>query len=177
MKKKQNKDIKIKIKKNIGNTKDKDNVNLEEKLKQLEGLSKKHLENWKQAEANFLNYKKEESVRIKEHIEYQQQKILLEFLNILDNILLAEDHIPKDLKENIWVLGIIQIKGQMIKLLENYSMKKIRSLGQMVDFKFHEVLQEVETSNKKSGIIIAVAQEGYIMNEKVIRPAKVIIAK
>ncbi len=149
----------------------------DEEVKELEKLNEQYLNNWKRAEADFLNYKKEEVLRIKSYIHYNQEKIMLDILSLLDIILLAESHIPDNLKEDKWVLGILQIKGQINNLLNNYNVKEIESLDKMVDFNFHEVLQEVETKDKKNGIIIAEIQKGYILDNKVIRPAKVIIAK
>jgi len=149
----------------------------DEEVKELEKLNEQYLNNWKRAEADFLNYKKEEVLRIKSYIHYNQEKIMLDILSLLDIILLAESHIPDNLKEDKWVLGILQIKGQINNLLNNYNVKEIESLDKMVDFNFHEVLQEVETKDKKNGIIIAEIQKGYILNGRVIRPAKVIIAK
>ena len=147
------------------------------KIEELLALNEKYLNNWRKVEADFANYKKEEGDRIQNHIKYNQEKIILDFLSILDNIALAEEHIPEDLKENQWVIGVMQIRGQINKMLEQYNVQKIKSLGEMVNFNFHEVLQEVETNDQKNGIIITEVQEGYTMNNKVIRPAKVIIAK
>lgn len=173
---------KINKKKNIKILTNKDEKNKNSKknpleIKKLLELNKRYLNNWKKTEADFSNYKKEDGIRIKENIEYQQQKIILDFLDISDNISLAKNYIPNDLKKNKWVLGVMQIKEQMNKLLKNYNVEKIKTLGIMVDFKFHEVLQEVETKKEKSGIITDEVQKGYTMNNKVIRAAKVIIAK
>ncbi len=169
--------------KSINNTnkkelKKKDQQNKQDKkIEELLKSNEKYLNNWKKIEANFLNYKKEENIRLKSHIGYQQEKIALDLINILDNILLAESYIPDDFKKNKWVLGMIQIKKQIDKLLKNYNIEEIKSVGEMVDFKFHEVLQEVETKEKKNGIIITEIQKGYIIGDKVIRATKVIIVK
>ncbi len=146
-------------------------------IKNLNELNSRYLSSWKKSEANFLNYKKEEESRVSEYIKLEQEKFVLKLLNILDNLLLAEAYTPDNLKENDWILGIMQIKSLIIKFLESYDAHNIETIGKKVDFKFHEVLQEIETSKEKSGIIIKEVQKGYIMNGKVIRAAKVIITK
>lgn len=163
---KKNKELKTEIEK-------KKKLEIDELIK----LKEKYLDNWKRTEADFLNYKKDEDIRIRDHIFYNQKKIILDILSLLDAVILAEDHLPSELKEDKWVLGVLQFKFQINNLLKNYNLKEIKSLGEIADFNFHEVLQEIETKEEKSGTIIKEVQKGYLLNGKVIRPAKVIIAK
>ena len=144
-------------------------------------MDKKHkkneyLENWKRERASFLNYKKEEGERMNKVIEFANQALILEVLNVLDNIYIAEEKLPKDLEKNEWVRGILNIKNQILEFLKNQRVERIDCLKKDFDPNFHEAVEMTESSSK-SGIIIKEIKKGYILNGKVIRPAKVKIAK
>lgn len=144
-------------------------------------MDKKHkkdeyLENWKRERASFLNYKKEEGERITKVIKFANQVLILDILNVLDNIYIAEEKLPKDLEKNEWVKGILNIKNQILEFLKNQRVEQIDCLKKEFDPNFHEAVEMTE-SDSKSGIIIKEIKKGYILNGKVIRPAKVKIAK
>jgi len=161
--------------------------NKEEQLKECEKLKSglanavadkdKYLAGWKRAQADFINYKKEERERTAELVKYSNEKIILKILPILDNIYIAEKKIPDDLKDNEWVRGLLQIKNQILDFLKIYEVKGIKSAGEKFNPEFHEAVEEVEDKNLESGIIIEEIKKGYIINNKVIRPARVKISK
>ena len=135
-----------------------------------------YLENWKRERAAFLNYKREEMERIDKVIKFANQALILEVLNVLDNIYIAEEKLPKDLQENEWVRGVLNIKNQILEFLKNQKVEQIDCLDKDFDPNFHEAVEMIE-SDSKSGIIIEEIKKGYILNGKVIRPARVKIAK
>ncbi|MCJ7786959.1 nucleotide exchange factor GrpE [Patescibacteria group bacterium] len=171
-------------------------LNIEELKKQLEECQKKkdeYLAGWQRERADFLNYKKEEIERIGEILKYAGEGLILKILPILDNFEIAEKKILEDLKgeenksssspfagarendEN--VKGLLQIKTQFQDFLKNLGVEEIKSVGDKFDPNFQEVIEEVEAKDKESGIIIEEIQKGYKLHGKVLRPAKVKIAK
>ena len=155
-------------------------ISLEEFKKKLEECQKKrdeYLAGWQRARADFLNYKKEEMERIGSLLNYGIEEIILKFLPILDNFNISEKNLPQDLNGNECLKGIFQIKNQIEDILKNLGAEEIKSLGEKFDPNFHEVTQELEVNNKESGIIIEEIQKGYTLQGKVIRPAKVKVAK
>ncbi len=135
-----------------------------------------YLENWKKERADFMNYKRDEAQRIEKAIKLANEKFILELLFILDNLLLAENNIPNEIKDNQWVGGIIKIKKQILDFLKNNGVREIESLHKKFDPYFHEVVGVIETESD-SGIIIEEISKGYLLHEKVIRPSRVKIAK
>ena len=73
--------------------------------------------------------------------------------------------------------GFLQIKTQLQNFLKNHGLEEIKSLGEKFDPNFHEIIEEVETKNKESGIIIEEIQKGYKIKNRLLRPAKVKISK
>lgn len=160
--------------------KEKKKLNLEKlkkKLRECERLKDEYLAGWKRARADFLNYKKGELERIGEIIKYANSGLILKILPILDNLELAEKGIPVDLKNNENIKGLLQIKTQLQDFLKNQGIEEIESMGQKFDPNVHEIVEEVEAKNQKSGIIISEVQRGYKLHGKLIRVAKVKVTK
>ena len=117
-----------------------------------------YLAGWQRARADLLNYKKEEIERIGELIKYVGEEIILKILPILDNFELAEKNSS----------GFSQIKIQLKDLLKSYGVEEIKSEGKF-DPQIHEVVGESEKFEE--------VQKGYTINGRLLRPAKVKVAK
>lgn len=155
-------------------------ISIEEIKKQLEECEKKrddYLKGWQRSQADFINYKKDEMARMKELLKYGSAGLILGFLPILDNFEKAEKETPKDLQENQYFKGVLQIKKQIQDFLKNQGVKEIESIGKKVDLNFHEIVGEAEAKDKESGIIIEETQKGYLFEDKLLRVAKVKVSK
>ncbi len=157
--------------------KKKDAVNLKKKLAECEREKEEYLNGWRRAQADFLNYKKKESERTKELIRFNNEKFILKLLPVLDNFSVAEENMPDDLKKDKWVEGILKIKNQISDFLKNQGVEEIKSLGEKFDPNFHEAIAMAEKKGKESGLIIEEIQKGYLLEGKVLRPAKVKVVK
>lgn len=159
----------------------KENNIKEENLNEIEDLKKKceeYLGGWKRERADFINYKKEESERVGELLEYTNQKLFLKILTILDNIYLAEKELPEEIKNNTWTEGFLQIKTQLLDFLQKEGIEEIKTIGEKFNLNLMEVTEEVESSaREENGIVIEEVQRGYTLKGKLIRPAKVKITK
>lgn len=154
-----------------------DEEKLKKKLEECQQLKDEHLAGWQRERADFLNYKKGELERIGEILKYASTGLIFKFLPILDNFELAEKKLPRNLKDNENVKGLLQIKAQLKGILKNQGIEEIESLGKKFDPNFHEVVEEVEIKDKESGVVIEEVQKGYQTHSKVLRPAKVKITK
>jgi len=148
----------------------------QKELEEYKNQAKKYLSGWKRERADFLNFKKNEAERIKKAIVFAREEMILEILLILDNIYLAEKEIPKELRKNSWVLGMMKIKDQLLDFLKRQEVEEIDCLNKSFNPYFHEAVEHVD-SKKESGTITEILKKGYILNNKVIRPAKVKISK
>ena len=147
----------------------------EKTIEELKKQAEEYLNGWKRERADFLNYKQEEMERIAGLMKYASEEMTLRILPVMDNCLTAEKNIPKELKEDEHVKGLLQIHQQMRALLKSRGIEEIEVLGKTFDPNFHEVVKEVEGPD--SQVIVEEVQRGYLMHGKVIRPAKVIITK
>ncbi|MFH1656486.1 MAG: nucleotide exchange factor GrpE [Candidatus Nealsonbacteria bacterium] len=150
---------------------------LNEEFDKIMAERDEYLFGWKREKADFINYKKEEGDRIKKIIKYSNEEIVLNILPILDNLFIAENNIPKDLENNEWVKGLMQIKNQILDFLKNYGIEEIKSVGEKFNPEFHEAIEQIKKKDSESGTIIQEIKRGYILNNKTIRPASVRVAK
>jgi len=145
---------------------------LKEELKEAKKLREDYLAGWKRERADFLNFKKVESERIEKYINITKDELILDFLPVLDNIYLAEKELPKECN---WTKGFLGIKAQIENFLKRQGVQEIDCLNKKFDPHFHEAIEELK--DEKPGMVVEVIQKGYMLNNKVIRPAKVKITK
>ena len=149
-------------------------VEVEELKKELETAKSKceeYLNGWKRERADFLNYKKGEMERIGDLVKYANEELILKIIPILDNIYLAESHVPEELKNHKWIEGFNQIKNQLCDFLKKEGIEGIETLGKKFD---PTVMEAVEGDGDT---VAEEVQRGYTMNGKIIRVAKVKISK
>lgn len=155
-------------------------ISIEDINKQLEECHKKrdeYLAGWQRAKADFINYKKDETGRLKEFLKYGIIGLLIEFLPILDNFEKAEKETPEEIKNNQYFKGLLQIKIQIQDFLKSQGVTAMESIGKKVDLNFHEIVGEVEMKDKEPGEVVEEVQKGYLIEDKLLRPAKVKIVK
>jgi len=105
---------------------------------------------------------------------YAMQGMIEKLLPTVDNFQRAFEHLPEDLKGHDWVKGLQATEQKLMSDLESVGLKKIDSLGKPVDPEMHEILQATEG---EKDIVVQVLEDGYSLNGKVIRAAKVVVGQ
>lgn len=138
----------------------------------------KYLDNWKRCQANFENYKKDQAKTSDELIRFANENLIMQIIPVLDNFNASLAHVPEDKKDNAWVTGVTYIKKQLEDILKNNGVDEIEvKVGDNFNPEIHEAIKheaendEQELKNK----ITKVVQNGYKIDGKVIRPARVVI--
>lgn len=143
---------------------------IKEKEQELEDLQSKLA----RLQADFQNYKRRSENDKAVSINYGIESLAVDILPVLDNFQRALD--TSEEKEDLLYKGVSMIEKQFIEALGKNSIKEIESLGKEFDPNFHHAVSTIESEQGK-GIIIEVLQRGYLNNEKVIRPAMVIVSQ
>lgn len=112
-------------------------------------------------------------------LKYGSERILRDILDVVDNLERTLGFIKKDEDEKIKniVVGIEMIEKMFIDTLGKHGLKEIEADGKEFDPHFHEALAQQPAEDKAHNQVLQVHQKGYVLNDRVIRPAKVIIAK
>lgn len=152
---------------------------LQKKLKACMAERQEYLNGWQRARADNINTKKSEEQRRKELIQFSQENLLIDILPVLDSFDMAFSN--KEAWEKIdenWRKGIEHIHTQFLNILKEYHLISYDSLGEYFDPSRHDSVESVIADKKSdNGKIVEVLQYGYVLNEKVIRPAKVKVAE
>ena len=148
---------------------------MEEKIEKITQERDEYLAGWKRAKADFINYKKEEAQRMQVMAGYAYQQLLLMVLPILDNVDRAVKQIPEEEKDNQIYKGFLQIASQWREFLKSQGIEEVETVGKPFDPEMHEAVGEVE--GEEPGMVAEEVEKGYIINGKLLRPAKVKITK
>lgn len=142
----------------------------QKKIEELTEKLKSATEIASRASADLQNAKMRMEKEAGELRKFVAEGVILKLLPTIDNLQRAVLHLPKDLEKNEWVKGVVALEQQLLKELESLGLKAFESVGQSIDPSRHEVLMQVAG---KEGTVIDVIEDGYELNGKVIRPAKV----
>jgi len=151
---------------------------LKEKIEKITKERDDYLNGWKRERAEFINYKKDEAKRLEALTRFANEKLIRELIPILDSFDLARQSLltnASNKETEKYLKGIYLIQGQLEELLEGEGVKIIGKVGERFDPAFHEAVKEVKGS--PPGIVKEVIGRGYILNGKVIRPARVTVTK
>lgn len=147
---------------------------LKKKLAEAEAKSTEYRDSWMRSQAEFQNYKKR--LERDNELTYVSMKgdIIKKVLPVLDDLERALQNRPAD---NSWASGIELIARKLQNVLESEGIKRIEAEGQEFDPNYHEAISHESADGVKSGFVIAVVQNGYMLGDRVLRPALVRVAQ
>ncbi len=148
---------------------------LMKRLEEAEAKVAEHLDGWQRAQADFINYK----TRVQRDQELMKSvmkgDIIKKFLPVLDDLERALQNRPMD--SDSWTGGIELIHKKLQSILESEGVTRIEADGQLFDPNYHEAISHEPNETVESGHVIAVVQSGYMLGDRVIRPALVRVAQ
>lgn len=137
---------------------------------------------WQRAQADYKNLQKEISEMRSEWVRISEQQILEDFIPVYDNFKKAFDHHPELSDDEVgkkiknWIDGIGFIMKQFENVLKSHNVEEIKTVGEIFNPEQHEAIAE-ENSDQPEHTILKEVDAGYMMKGKVIKVAKVIVAK
>jgi molecular chaperone GrpE len=135
-----------------------------------------YLEGWKRAKADLANYKKDEVKRLESVVKFANEALVQELIKILDSFDLAIVALENE-GEHKTQKGLFMIRQQLEDALRQSGLERvIISVGQPFDPGLQEAIAQVE-SDKPTGTVIEEVEKGYLLNGKLIRPARVKVAR
>jgi molecular chaperone GrpE len=154
-----------------------DPAELKKLLSQERDKSAEYLDNWRRAAADLSNYRKRAEKDASEMTKFANSMLIARLLPVLDDFERAFQTIPDNLRGLTWIHGIMLIAQKMGALLEQEGLKPIEALNKPFDPNVHEAVIHEETDKHEDGIVIAELQRGYKLNDRVLRPTMVKVAK
>jgi molecular chaperone GrpE len=150
---------------------------LQAELEKTRAQSSDYFEGWQRERADFSNFKK----RIERDAACVQQNALVsvvkKYLVILDDLERALKTRPTSNEGAAWADGIELIYRKLSNLLEQEGVSRMEAEKESFDPRRHEAIIQEESPDHESGQIIEVIQQGYLLGDRVIRPALVRVAR
>lgn len=138
---------------------------LKEKLKQAEEKAKEYLDNWQRAQADFVNLRKRDEEELKNSKAFAEAGLIKELLPVVDSL---EKSVETGHKESKAILN------QLLSILKRMGVTTIETQNGQFDPNLHEAIKSEETNEQeKDHTIKEVFQKGFMMNGRVLRPARV----
>jgi molecular chaperone GrpE len=150
---------------------------LKKELEEARIKADEYLDGWQRARAEFANYRK----RIEREREQVHQEasgtVIRRFLDVLDDLDRALRNRPESGEGADWAGGIELIYRKLLNVLESAGVTPMEAEGGDFDPNLHEAISQEPSNEHESGEIIEVVQNGYLLGDRVLRPARVRVAR
>ena len=140
--------------------------------------AKRNWDLYLRARADLENYRKR-AQREKEDLgKFANEKILREILPVMDNLERALEHAGEDAAGKEGLLeGVEMTLKQFSRVLETFGVQPVAAVGEPFDPARHEAMGQVESAEHPPNTVARELQRGYLLNDRLLRPALVMVAK
>lgn len=128
--------------------------------------------------ADMENLKKRCAAEIEKNNKYAISSFAKDLLGVADNLQRAIDAAQNGAQNASGLLeGIKLTQNELTKVFEKFGIKKMDAMNTVFNPNFHRVVQEVEDNEKENGTIVAELQTGYMIGDRILREAMVVVTK
>ena len=152
-------------------------VELQEQLSQAQARAAEYLDQARRATADLSNARKRMQREMDEVRASASERVLERLLPVVDDVERAFANVPADQGDSDWVNGFRMIQRKLWSLLETEGVTTVPAAGLPFDPAIHYAITHEEAEGFEDGQIIAEVAPGYRLNDKVLRPAMVRVAK
>ena len=151
---------------------------LEAKLEAKDQEAKENYDRLLRVSAEFDNYKKRTSKELEEYRKFANQALIKEMLSVVDNLELAMNSTNghKAIDQGL-LQGLDMTHKEILKVFEKFNVKPIEAKGQAFDPTYHEAVMQEETDEFDENTVINELQKGYLIHDRLLRPAMVVVAR
>lgn len=148
------------------------------KLKEEAGKAAEYWDRLLRVQADFDNTRKRMEREKQDFVKFANEGIILELLNILDDLERTVDLAQSKHQDlSAFLKGVEMILAHLYEMLKEYGVKPIDAQGKLFDPNYHEALMQAENKDLPEHTILEELQKGYLLNDRVIRTAKVKVSK
>lgn len=147
---------------------------LKSQLAESQAKVQEYLDALQRERASFMNFRRRTEQENAQVGRYASGTTIKNFLSGIDDLERALAHRPAD---EPWANGIELVYRKFLAILEAEGVTRIQAEGQQFDPKLHEAILQEPSDKHDSGVVIAVLQQGYMLGDRVLRPALVKVAQ
>ena len=148
-------------------------------IKELKTKNAELLNKFLYSQAEFSNYRKRKETELSNMLKYSNMDIVLEILPIVDNferaIKLDDVNLNDELSK--FLEGFKMIYAHLIEILKKFEVTEIDCLNKPFDHNLEQALMTAKVDGIESGIVVEILQKGYMLKDKMIRPALVKVSE
>lgn len=138
--------------------------------------SEECLDSLRRSQADFINYKRRTSQDQQEERAAAQAAVLEQLLPVLDDLGRAMQAAPAENADQPWAQGIFLVGKRLFSTLEQMGVRQVGKEGEVFDPRVHEAVMSQPDTGRSAGTVVQVTRPGYALNDRIIRPAQVIVA-
>jgi molecular chaperone GrpE len=151
---------------------------MEEKVEALEQEAKEAHDRLLRVSAEFENYKKRAAREMNDFRKFANESFVKAMLPVIDNLDRAiESSNNKKHADSSMVEGVNMTLKEILKVLEQFGVKRFDSLGNIFDPGLHQAVMQEETEEHAENSVVKELQKGFMMHDRLVRPAMVVVSK
>nr|WP_232101892.1 nucleotide exchange factor GrpE [Paenibacillus sp. URB8-2] len=144
-----------------------------DEIKRLQELADDYQGRVLRVQADYDNFRRRTLKEKEELAQYATSKLVTELLPVLDNFERALATAPAGSDSDAFAKGVNMIFRQLDGVLKSEGLTPMESVGQPFNPEFHQAIMQVESDEYEEGIVTEEVQKGYLLKNKVLRPAMV----
>ncbi|MFS0871725.1 nucleotide exchange factor GrpE [Paenibacillus xylanilyticus] len=145
----------------------------QDELARLKTEVEEHQQRFVRAQADFDNFRRRTQKEKEELAKYASMKLVTELVPVIDNFERAMATVPEGTESESFSKGIQMIFRQLETVLNNEGLTAMDTVGQPFNPEFHQAIMQVESDEYEEGTVVEEVQKGYMLKDKVLRPAMV----
>jgi len=145
------------------------------RTKELEEARDRHL----RLQAEFENFRRRTLKERQESLQYGHQNLVKDLLAVVDNLERAVEHAQQNSGADLQGIlqGVELVQRELLAALGKHGVKRIEAADQPFDPAYHEAMGQVATDAVAPNTVVQVLQTGYLLNDRMLRPARVMVAR
>lgn len=151
---------------------------LQQELSTAQAETQKNWDLYLRERAELENFRKRMQREKEDLVRFANENLLREILSVVDNLERAIEHARKN-EETVQGLleGVEMTLSQCQKLLEKFGVTPVAAVGEPFDPTWHEAMGQLESAEHPANTVLQEMQKGYVLNDRLLRPALVLISK
>lgn len=149
----------------------------EERIEKAEAEAKEAYDRFLRASAELENYKKRTQKEMAEFRKYANASLVKELLGVVDNLERAIESSNGSNEEGRLSEGLNLTLKELLKIFKTFHASPIEALGKPFDPSYHQAMMQQETTDQPENIVLDELQKGYMIHDRLLRPAMVVVSK
>jgi len=149
----------------------------EEKLEQAQAEAAAAQDRFLRASAELENYKKRTQKEMAEFKRFANASLVKEILGVVDNLERALESSNGTNEKVQLAEGLDLTLKELLKIFKAFHVTPVESLGEKFDPRYHQAMMQEETSDHPENVVIKELQKGYMIHDRLLRPAMVVVSK